>query len=73
MRHLGENGIMSRIYELPIHLRKFYRDNFGYKGGELPATEKLADHVLSLPMYPDLTQDEMDYILDRVAEFFSMR
>lgn len=68
-QHLTEKGIGTKIYFEPVHLTHFYRKKFGYDGGELPTTEKLSEHVLTLPMYPTLTREEMDYVLDVLKEF----
>jgi perosamine synthetase len=67
---LEKKSIMSRVYFDPVHLTLFYRQKFGYTGGELPVTEKIAGEVLNLPMYPDITHDEIDYIAASVAAFF---
>jgi dTDP-4-amino-4,6-dideoxygalactose transaminase len=67
---LEKKGIMSRVYFDPVHLTWFYRQKFGYKGGELPVTEKMAGGVLNLPLYPDITHDEIDYVAASVAAFF---
>ena len=69
--YLAKHGIFSKIYFEPVHLSLFYRQKFGYKGGELPITEKISNEVLSLPMYPGLTKGEMDYIIDKIKDFFS--
>ena len=66
---LAEKGIMSKVYFEPIHLTYFYRSKFGYVGGELPVTERLSGEVLTLPMYPALSFDEMDYIVNSIKEF----
>jgi len=71
MSYLNENGIMARIYHEPVHLTRFYRESFGYKGGELPVTEMVSNQVLSLPFFPDLTHEEMDYMAEKVSSFFS--
>ena len=68
--YLGENGIMTKIYFPPIHLTHFYRERFGFSGGELPITEKTFRQVLTLPMYPTLTQSQMDYIVDKIKSFY---
>ncbi len=73
MRYLAGRGIQTKVFFLPVHLTQFYRRKFGYKGGELPVTEKVASEVLTLPMYPALTRDEMDYIADEIVNFFSDR
>jgi len=70
MRHLTKKGIMNKIYFSPIHLTMFYRKKFGFKGGELPITEKVSKEVLSLPIYPTMTDDEINYIIKNIGEFF---
>jgi perosamine synthetase len=70
IKHLEKNGIMSKIFFSPIHLTHFYMKNFGYKKGELPLTEKLSDQVLTLPMYANMTDEEKDYIIEKIFNFF---
>jgi len=70
-RYLNEQGIMAKIYFHPVHLTQFYKKQFGYNGGELSTTETLSDEVLTLPMYPTLTDKEMDYIIKSVKDFLS--
>jgi len=67
--YLTEKGVMTKVYFSPIHLTRFYREKFGFKGGELPVTEKLANQVLTIPMYPTLTANEMDYIIENTGLF----
>ncbi|KAF5437631.1 perosamine synthetase [Candidatus Methanophagaceae archaeon] len=69
MKYLAEKGIMTKVYFPPIHLTHFYRTKFGYKGGELPVTEEVSNQVLSLPLYPTLTEKEIDYITDKINTF----
>ena len=69
MKHLSESGILTKVYFPPVHLTHFYRGKFGYKGGELPITEGVSDKVLSLPMYPILTEKEIDYIAEKINNF----
>jgi len=71
--HLAKKGIMSKVYFEPVHLTSFYKERFGYKGGELPVTERLSSEVLTLPLYPTMSVEEMDYIVEVVKEFFSRR
>jgi len=66
--HLTNNGIMSKIYFNPIHLKTFYMKEFGYKKGNLPITEDLSQRILTLPMYPQLTNEEMDYMIKTILE-----
>jgi perosamine synthetase len=66
--HLAEKGIMAKVYFPPVHHSKFYREVLGYRD-RLPVTERMAEHVLTLPMYPHLTREEMDYMVDAIAGF----
>lgn len=70
--YLTERGIMTKVYFPPIHFTHFYKDELRYNC-KLPFTEKLSRQVLSLPMYPTLTEDEMGYIVDGIVTFFSKR
>jgi dTDP-4-amino-4,6-dideoxygalactose transaminase len=66
--YLADHGIGTGIhYPLPAHLQKPY---VGYASGPLPQTEALAREVLSLPMYPELAQDDVDYVAQQVRAFF---
>jgi len=58
------------VYFEPIHLTTFYREKFGTKEGMLPMTEKVSQQVLTLPLYPNMTKEEKNYLTDSIAEFF---
>src|SRR5437762_2848603 len=69
--HLLTRGISAGIhYPIPIHLQPAYRD-LGHKRGDFPVTESCAQQVLSLPMYAELTQDQIEYIAKTVRDFMS--
>lgn len=69
MDYLQEKGIDSRVfYPVPLHLQKCFK-YLGYKAGDFAQAEKAAKQVLSLPIYPELTGEEKDYIIQSVKEF----
>ena len=70
VEYLSAHGIMSKVYFDPVHLTHFYRQTFGYSGGELPTTETISNQILSLPIYPDMTNDDIDFMTSKIAEFF---
>ena len=70
-QYLAEKGIMTKVYFDPVHLTQFYRKTFGYKGGELPITEKVSEQILSLPMYPTISKEEIDYVAEMIHSFFT--
>lgn len=72
-KHLSENGIANQIYyPIPLHLQKAYA-YLGYKKGDLPITEKVAEKVLSLPMFPQLTDTEIEYITSKIKEALKVK
>ena len=67
---LKERGIGTGIhYPVPVHLQKAM-DHLGYKPGDLPVTEKTVERILSLPMYPELSDDQIVAIVDAVRSFY---
>lgn len=68
--HLAENGIMSKIYFNPVHLKTLYKKEFGYKIGDLVETERLSSKVLNIPLYPHISYEELDYMVDNILDFF---
>lgn len=67
--HLTSKGIMSKIYFPPVHLTHFYKNCLKYSC-DLPTTDHLAEEVLTLPMYPQLTSDEIDYIIKEIKNYY---
>jgi len=66
MNYLIENKIFTKSYYMPVHLTKYYSDNI-----KLPATENTYNSSFCLPIYPTLTNDEVNYIKDKVCKFFN--
>ena len=69
--HLSKRGITVKVYFDPVHLSHFYRERMGYQRGLLPVTEETSDTVLTLPIYPTMTNDERGYLIESVIEFFA--
>ncbi len=68
--HLKSRGISAGIhYPIPLHLQPAYRD-LGHKEGDFPIAEECARQVLSLPMYPELTQAQMEEVARAIKEFW---
>ena len=73
MNHMQKAGIQTGIhYPVPLHLTDAYQA-LGYpKAGSMPVTEKLAGEILSLPMYPELGREQIDYVVQTVREFSAL-
>ena len=69
MDYLQEKGIDSRVfYPLPLHLQICFK-YLGYKRGDFPESEKAAGQILTLPIDPELSREELDYIVQTVKEY----
>ena len=67
--HLKENNIICGFhYPVPCHLQKVY-EHFGYEKGSMPNAEYLAEHCVSLPMFPELTDEEVSIVIDTCNSF----
>ena len=67
--YLNENGIASGFhYKYPLHSQKAYQ-HLGYKEGDFPVTEKVMKEIISLPMYPELTEEQIEYVAHHVIKF----
>ncbi|HET6993506.1 MAG TPA: DegT/DnrJ/EryC1/StrS family aminotransferase [Chitinophagaceae bacterium] len=69
MKFLNEKNIFPGLhYPVPCHLQKAYA-HLGYKKGDCPNAEYLADHCLSLPMYAELTDADVDYVIETLNKY----
>lgn len=67
--YLQESGIGTGIhYPIPLHLQEAYKE-LGYKEGDFPTAERAAKRILSLPMYPELTEKQIRYVCDKIKEY----
>lgn len=68
--HLKKNGIQTGVhYPLPLHLQPAYK-SLGYMPGDFPEAEQAAKELLSIPIYPELTNEQVDYIIEKIRECF---
>lgn len=69
LKYMEENNICCGIhYPIPCHLQKAF-SNLGYTRGDLPITEYVMGHCVSLPIYPELTNDEIEYVIKVVNKY----
>ncbi|NOZ33898.1 MAG: UDP-4-amino-4,6-dideoxy-N-acetyl-beta-L-altrosamine transaminase [Chlorobi bacterium] len=66
---LKESNIFTQVHYIPVHLQPYYK-KFGWRKGDFPVAEAYYESALSLPMYPTLTDDEQNYVIDKISEFF---
>jgi len=70
-KYLQKNDIPTIIhYPIPVHLQKAF-EHLCYKKGDFPVTEKLSNDILSLPIFPEMTKDQVDYVCEKIRDFFN--
>jgi dTDP-4-amino-4,6-dideoxygalactose transaminase len=66
---LAEKGVGTGLhYPLPLHLQKAYA-RMGFKKGDFPVSERTAERLLSLPMYAELTTEQIEYVVECIREY----
>lgn len=68
---LRTKNIFAQIHYIPCHLMPYYRE-FGWKEGDMPNAENYYKHCISLPMYPTLTDEEQQFVISSINEFYEM-
>lgn len=69
--YVTQHGVNVGLhYPIPLHLQECFKD-LGYKKGEFPNSERIAEAGLSLPMFPEMTDEQINYVVGKVKEFFS--
>lgn len=65
--HLRANRIYAQVHYIPVHYQPYYQ-SLGWRKGDFPQAESWYDHCLSIPMYPTLTNQEQDFVIEKVFE-----
>lgn len=65
--HLRTHNILAQVHYIPIHLLPYYR-KLGWKKGDFPKAEEYYDHCLSIPIYPELQEDEQEFVIQKILE-----
>ena len=70
--YLKDNGIFAQVHYEPVHLQPYYR-RLGNKCGDMPVAEEYYQHCLSLPMFPTLTVEEQEFVIEKVMEYYNKK
>ncbi|GHV38350.1 UDP-4-amino-4,6-dideoxy-N-acetyl-beta-L-altrosamine transaminase [Synergistales bacterium] len=68
---LRQSGIGVQVHYVPVHLHTYYRQKFGCKEGDFPVTENFSAGQLSIPMFPDMTDDHVNFVAEKIKESLS--
>lgn len=66
MQELRERGIGTQVHYIPVHTQPFYMKKFGYQEGDYPVAEKYYERTLSLPLYPGMSDDDINNVIKAV-------
>lgn len=67
--YLREHNIGVQVHYIPVHLQPYYRRHFGYKPGDFPKAENFYAGEISLPLYPGLTSEQQEYVINMVVGY----
>ena len=68
IEELKNLNIGASVHYIPLHLHPFYQNTYGYKKGDFPVTEDVYDRLISLPIYPKLTDEDREYVVNAVKK-----
>jgi UDP-4-amino-4,6-dideoxy-N-acetyl-beta-L-altrosamine transaminase len=68
MEILRERKIGTQVHYIPVHLQPYYKKNFGYEAGNYPRAEKFYQQILSIPLFPAMMQEDVDYVIEVIRE-----
>jgi len=71
--HLQNLNYSPMVLYIPIHLLGYYRQRYGYKRGDYPVSEDYYDHSLAIPLYPSLSDAEVEKVIDDIKNFVQSR
>jgi dTDP-4-amino-4,6-dideoxygalactose transaminase len=71
IQELGERGVSASVHFIPLHLQPFYQKAFDYQAGDFPVAEQEYQRCLSLPLYPTMTDEEVDQVIWAVRDVVS--
>lgn len=67
IERLKEAGIGTSVHFIPLHLHPYYRDHYGFKKGDFPVSEDLFEREISLPIYPKMTEKDVNLVIETVT------
>jgi dTDP-4-amino-4,6-dideoxygalactose transaminase len=69
MEHLKASGVATKVYyPIPLHLQECFA-YLGHKEGEFPEAERAAQETFALPLFPELTAEQQEYVVNSIQEF----
>ncbi|MGD2118519.1 MAG: UDP-4-amino-4,6-dideoxy-N-acetyl-beta-L-altrosamine transaminase [Chromatiales bacterium] len=67
VEQLKQAGLGVQVHYPPIHTQPYYREHYGYQAGDFPVAEQLYRESLSIPLYPKMTDDDVEYVIETIS------
>lgn len=71
INELRENKINTSVHFKPLHMFSYFKNKYGYKNTDFPNASFLFDRIVSLPIYPSMTEEDINYVIDKVTQIVS--
>ncbi len=68
--YMRNNGILVQIHYIPLHTMPYYKKNFGFKKGDFKNAELFYEREVSIPMFPSLADEQQDYVIETIKNYF---
>jgi perosamine synthetase len=71
IKKVNKSGIGTSVHYVPLHLHSYYQKTYGYTNGDFPVATALSNRIISLPLYPDLKDEEVEYIIHTLNQLWT--
>ena len=73
IKELQQRGIGTSVHWLPLHMHPYYRETYGYAHQDFPVAAALYPEIITLPLYPDMTEEDVRYVCGSIRDIISSR
>lgn len=67
---INDKGIGTSVHYIPVHMHSYYEKKYGFKPNDFPVAKKLSETVITLPLYPNLTNEQAQYVISTLKEMW---
>lgn len=71
INNMKENNIGTSVHFIPIHYHPYYKNKYGYRKGDFPKTEEVFEQIVSLPLYPKMNENDIEYVIQSTKDTIS--
>jgi UDP-4-amino-4,6-dideoxy-N-acetyl-beta-L-altrosamine transaminase len=68
MEDLKSKNIITQVHYIPVYIQPYYQKNYSYKSGDCPVAENYYQKALSIPLYPEMTDEEVEYVINNIIK-----